>query len=306
MMSAPWDLFEKTLLERLSSQSPLLNDITQYLVRAGGKRIRPRLVFQVARLFGEMTQEHTLFAQALESIHAASLFHDDVIDQGEKRRDQVCAHHLWGNTRAILAGDFLLTRCFSLLIELSNLEILRLMQKAAQELLEGQVQEYEISERSLAAEYIQIIQKKTASLFAAACQGSAFLSGACLDHQKALYTYGLCIGTGYQLLDDAADYELEVSQWHRGHDFIEQKITYPLLLAHHKGSHSISALFSMSCFDRVKQILAPFICETRRQASVFYQKAEHIAKAYWPHAGELFQCPFHRSKEGDLTRSIAI
>lgn len=294
IMYSSWDLFEKTLLYRLSSENSLLHDMVSYLVGAGGKRIRPRLVFLVARLFGEISHGHILFAQALESIHCASLFHDDVVDQGEDRRGQPCAHHVWGNTKTILAGDFLLTRGFSLLIELANLDVLRLMQRAAQALLEGQVQECELSQDSLAQDYIEVIQKKTASLFAAACQGAALLSGASIPHQKALYEYGLCIGTGYQLLDDVADYELAVSQWHSGHDFIEQKITYPFVLAHHAGGHSLARLFSIECFESVQRLLAPFLQDTRHQAALFYQEAARIAENHWPdQASTLFQDLFH-------------
>jgi octaprenyl-diphosphate synthase len=304
-MSSPWDLFEKTLINRLSSESPFLRDMIAYLVGAGGKRLRPQLVFLVARLLGEVSPRHILFAQALESIHSASLFHDDVIDQGETRRDQACAQHVWGNTRTILAGDFLLTRGFSLLIELADLELLRLMQRATQDLLEGQVQEYDLSQHSLVPEYIKMIEKKTASLFAAACQGAALLSGASLGHQQALYTYGLCLGTGYQLLDDSAEYDLSPTCWHKGHDFIEQKITYPLLLAHHASDYSLSDLFSMDCFDRVKTILAPFLEETRHQASLFYQRADRILQDHWPDHPHFLQGLFDLMAQSSHTSTAA-
>jgi octaprenyl-diphosphate synthase len=226
-----WELFEETLISSLFEAEGLALDAMRAFVSYGGKKLRPKLALECGLLFGALTHAHTAFAVALEYIHAASLCHDDVLDHGQTRHGLTCLYKEKGNKKAILFGDFLFSRGLSLLIKIEDMILLKHTQQAIQALIEGQIQENQIHFTSSSDQYIQMIQKKTGALFSIACYGASLLSKSNADQREALKQSGLLWGTSFQIRNDVADYMLPVAQWKEGHDFIEKKITLPILLA---------------------------------------------------------------------------
>ena len=277
-----WDHFQQKMLGNFTQGNHGLQEVVWYLMEAGGKKIRPKLVFLCGSLLNRVEESHVLLAQAIEYIHTASLFHDDVMDHGQCRRGKPCANRVWDNSSAILAGDFLLIRGFSALMEMDHGKTIALMQQTMEALLEGQWEEEHILFSTSYQDYLTMIAKKTASLFACACQGAALLSHATKQEQQALYDYGMNLGLGYQLLDDAEEYLIPASEWTKGHDFIEKKVTFPLLLAYQKASPEVrQTLLANPSPSWVQYSLLSYIQETQAMGRAYYQKARDILLSHW-------------------------
>jgi octaprenyl-diphosphate synthase len=288
-----WSLLEQRMTNDFS-QSP--TGILSYSLLLSGKKLRPRLVFLCAYLFNYQGKDHIGFGQALEYLHIGSLMHDDVIDHAQTRRGGPCAHQLWGTREAILGGDLLITKSMDLLMDIQNWEIMSLFCKAAQSLLQGQLQEVDIGPKTSLCHYVEMMSKKTAALFAAACKGGAMLGQASEAECQALYTYGLLLGISYQLLDDVADYQQPLDQWDSGHDFVERKVTYPLIMAWNDPTlpetSSLRDPFVLD-FEDMKTQIAPYIDQTLRRASAYSQRAYDLLVSRWPESNDLQL--FHRA-----------
>lgn len=228
------------IMERLKSQSPLSEKIATHLINSGGKRLRPIVVLSAAYLSGV---KNMLLAQkmaaAIEIMHTATLLHDDVIDESAKRRNMPTAHILWGNSAAILVGDFLLGRAFELMVDVGSLSVLKILSGAAAIIAEGEVMQLDLKGDIdiKETEMMTIIAAKTASLFAAAAETGAILAGINDTGRVALRDYGYNLGMAFQLMDDALDYDGASSRFGKpaGTDFFEGKITLPAILCWHKG-----------------------------------------------------------------------
>lgn len=223
------------IIDRMQSDVPVIPALADHLIAAGGKRLRPVLTVAAARIAGGTGDGGLKLAAAVEFVHTATLLHDDVVDTSDLRRGKVAAHLIWGAAPAVLVGDFLFARAFELMVETGSLRALQILAHASSVIAEGEVLQLTRSnDLGLEQEtYLQIIEAKTAELFAAAAESGAVSAGAPEDHIQALRTYGLNLGLAFQLVDDALDYgaTTEALGKQSGDDFREGKATLPLLLA---------------------------------------------------------------------------
>ncbi|MDR3417148.1 MAG: polyprenyl synthetase family protein [Nevskia sp.] len=226
--------------ERLASEVVLINEISRYLIGAGGKRLRPATVLLAARALGARGPLPCLLAVVIEFIHTATLLHDDVVDHSDRRRGRKTANAVWGNSGAVLSGDFLYSRSFQLMVEADSMPVMRVMADATNAISEGEVLQLmnchdpEVDE----ARYLRVIELKTARLFQAAAEIGAIAAGADPAQQAQLNAYGHAMGMAYQLVDDLLDYaaDPEITGKNLGIDLAEGKPTLPLIYAMRKGS----------------------------------------------------------------------
>jgi len=220
---------------RLSSDVVLVNQIGEHIIAAGGKRLRPMLVLLAARAMGYRGDDHRQLAAIIEFIHTATLLHDDVVDESDLRRGRKTANALWGNAPSVLVGDFLYSRSFQLMVELRNVEIMRILADTTNAIAEGEVLQllHVRNPDTDETAYLQVIERKTAVLFAAATQLGALLAGANAAHQQALHCYGQQLGFAFQIADDVLDYTADSDALGKnlGDDLAEGKATLPLIHA---------------------------------------------------------------------------
>ena len=235
LMSSDMLLVDKLILERIESKAELISNLAKYIMATGGKRLRPLLALASARLCGYTGKEHCSIAAGIEFLHTATLLHDDVVDGGVLRRGKLCANVVFGNKASVLVGDFLFSRAFDLLIQGSSVRVLGILAETASIIAEGEILQLEASNSIDITEekYLKIIQSKTAELFSATCQIGAIVSEATKEQEEALREYGLNLGIAFQIADDTLDYEAEQGTFGKeiGHDFMEGKITLPIILA---------------------------------------------------------------------------
>jgi len=223
----------KLILAQLHSDIDLVETISQYLVESGGKRVRPLLVLLTAKCLGYQGQSHQLLATIIEFLHTATLLHDDVVDHSSQRRGKATANSVWGNAPSVLVGDFLYSRAFQLMIRLDDMRILSILADSTNQISEGEVHQL-VNIRNLAlteAEYMQVIEAKTAVLFQASSHTAAVLSGAAVEAETSLKQFGLELGMTFQLIDDWLDYagNAEALGKNLGDDLAEGKLTLPLI-----------------------------------------------------------------------------
>jgi len=217
------------------SEIPLIQQLTQHIFAAGGKRIRPLLTLLTANAFGHIDQQHISLAAAIELIHTATLLHDDVVDNSTLRRGNQTANGIWGNEASVLVGDYLYSRAFQLVVALKNQEILGIFAEATNLIAEGEIMQLanchdpDITEEA----YYDVIQRKTAKLFEVAAHTGAVLTNPTSDQTAAIKHYGISLGTAYQLIDDAMDYHSSASEMGKntGDDLADGKPTLPLIHA---------------------------------------------------------------------------
>jgi octaprenyl-diphosphate synthase len=229
----------RLIVDRMQSPVQLIPQLAAHLVAAGGKRLRPLLTLAAAKLCGYQGARHVALAACVEFIHTATLLHDDVVDESALRRGQASANALFGNKPSVLVGDFLFARAFQLMVEDGSLEVLRILSAAAATIAEGEVLQL-VTQNDTAtteAQYLEVIDGKTAALFAAATEVGAVVAGRPAAEQAALRDYGRNLGIAFQLIDDALDYSAEQERLGKtvGDDFREGKITLPVLLAFARG-----------------------------------------------------------------------
>jgi len=231
---------DDVIVELLQSDVDMVENIGQYIVKAGGKRMRPLLVLLSAKALGSITDAHIRFAAVVEFIHTATLLHDDVVDLSTLRRGMPTANAAFGNAPSVLVGDFIYTRAFQLMVGLNNMPLLAHMAETTNTIAAGEVMQLVAAGNpdTQAEQYQEIIRRKTAALFAAACHGAALLHHADAAIAQALHTYGLNLGIAFQLADDLLDYAGDPEQTGKnvGDDLNEGKITLPLLHAMQAGT----------------------------------------------------------------------
>jgi octaprenyl-diphosphate synthase len=227
---------EKLIEVKLDSKVPLIKKMSEYHLRSGGKRLRALLTLGSAKLAGydqKGTRDINLSA-CVELIHSATLLHDDVIDESDLRRGVKTSNALWGNQSSILVGDYLLSRCFEIMVDDGDLEILKLLSSTSSKIAQGEVKQLEHKgEADLLEEtYIDIINLKTAALFSAATKTGACLANGNEKEKSALESYGKNIGLAFQIADDALDYYSKEIIFGKkiGKDFYEGKVTLPLII----------------------------------------------------------------------------
>ena len=232
--------------DRLSSRVALIDQISHYIINAGGKRIRPRLVLLFSEALGFDGPERYELAAIVEFIHTATLLHDDVVDESALRRGRATANAMFGNAASVLVGDFLYSRAFQMMVGVNRMRVLQVLADATNVIAEGEVlQLMNMHDPDLAvADYLQVIRYKTAKLFEASARLGAVLAGADVALEESCADYGRSLGTAFQLVDDLLDYEGNSSELGKnvGDDLREGKPTLPLLLAMERASEPDRAL----------------------------------------------------------------
>ena len=223
---------------RLASDVVQINQISEHIVAAGGKRLRPMLTVIAARALGYAGQAHHQLAAIIEFIHTSTLLHDAVVDESDLRRGRKTANALWGNAPSVLVGDFLYSRSFQLMVELDSMPVMRVLADTTNRIAEGEVLQllHVGNPDTTEADYLRVIERKTAVLFAAATRLSAMLAGAGAAQQDALAGFGMSLGMAFQIADDVLDYTADAAALGKnlGDDLAEGKATLPLIhaLAH--------------------------------------------------------------------------
>ncbi|MDX1347135.1 MAG: octaprenyl diphosphate synthase [Thiomicrorhabdus chilensis] len=223
---------DSLILQRLSSDVVLINQIGHYIINNGGKRLRPLLTLLSARACGYQGSDHQLMAAVIEFIHTSTLLHDDVVDESDTRRGNKTANEVWGNAASVLVGDFLYSRSFEMMVEPGILRIMQVMSEATNVIAEGEVlqllncHDADTTE----ARYMEVIHRKTAKLFEAATQMGPILADK-PELEDAFILYGRHIGAAFQLIDDALDYMADEAELGKniGDDLAEGKPTLPLI-----------------------------------------------------------------------------
>ncbi len=239
LVQADLEACNEVIVGRMDSPVALIPQLAAHIVAAGGKRLRPLLTLASARLCGYPGPaggaRHIDLAACVEFIHTATLLHDDVVDESQLRRGLASANAIFGNKASVLVGDFLFARSFQLMVDDGSLRVLAILSKAAATIAEGEVLQL-VTQNDLSTtedRYLEVIQGKTAALFAAACQIGAVVADRPEREEDALSEYGMKLGIAFQLVDDALDYVADEATLGKtiGDDFREGKITLPVLTA---------------------------------------------------------------------------
>jgi octaprenyl-diphosphate synthase len=227
------------ILRRLQSDVVLINQIGHYIVNSGGKRLRPMAVLLAARACGYSGDKHIDLAAVIEFIHTATLLHDDVVDGSELRRSRETANAVWGNEASVLVGDFLYSRAFEMMVDVNLMRVMDILSHATNRIAEGEVlQLLNCNDPDTTeSQYLEVIKRKTATLFEAGTRLGAVLAQVPGDQEQALADYGLHLGIAFQLVDDALDYSADNADLGKnvGDDLAEGKPTLPLIQAMRAG-----------------------------------------------------------------------
>jgi octaprenyl-diphosphate synthase len=248
------DRVNEVIVERMQSQITLVSQLAGHIVSAGGKRLRPLLTLACARLCGYRDGErHIALAAVVEFIHTATLLHDDVVDASELRRGRDTANAVWGNKPAVLVGDFLFARAFQLMVEDGSLRVLAILSRAASIIAEGEVHQLITANDTTTSEaaYLEVIEAKTAALFAAASRVGAILADRAAAEEEALNRFGHNLGIAYQLVDDMLDFSAHQAELGKtvGDDFRDGKITLPIVIAFARGDAEERAFWRRTLED---------------------------------------------------------
>ncbi len=231
---------DRLILERLESDVALINQIGHYIVGSGGKRLRPLAVLLSARACGYQGNRHTDLAAVVEFIHTATLLHDDVVDGSELRRNRETANAVWGSEASVLVGDFLYSRAFEMMVDLDNMRVMAILSHATNRIAEGEVLQLLNCNDPNTTEkrYMEVIDRKTATLFEAGTRLGAVLAQVPDELEAAAARYGLQLGIAFQLVDDALDYRTEGDRLGKnlGDDLAEGKPTLPVIRAMEVGT----------------------------------------------------------------------
>jgi octaprenyl-diphosphate synthase len=226
--------------DKLSSHVELIGEMASYLFKSGGKRLRPLLTIASSSLFGYQGDRHIKLAACVELIHNATLLHDDVIDKSDFRRGNKTNNNIWGNKNSILTGDYLLSRCFEIMVEDGSLEVLKLLSSVSSEIAQGEILQlqHEKEIETLEKTYLEIIGAKTSSLFAAAMRVGGCINDRSKNEKEALTSFGANFGISFQITDDILDYYSNSTSFGKsiGNDFHEGKITLPMIMLYQKSN----------------------------------------------------------------------
>lgn len=288
-IAADMDAVNLVIRKQLHSEVSLVNQIAEYIINAGGKRIRPALVLLLANSYGYRGSHHHELAAIVEFIHTATLLHDDVVDESALRRGRQTANALFGNAASVLVGDFLYSRAFQIMVSIGDMRVMRILADATNVIAEGEVLQLlnmhdpDVTEAS----YLQVIRSKTAKLFEAAAELGALIAGASDIEIEAAAEYGRSLGTAFQLIDDVLDYSgnaIDIGK-NVGDDLREGKPTLPLIYLMQNGTPAQHALVR-ACIENgdenhFDEILAAITASgaldyTKRKAE---QAAQHASES---------------------------
>ena len=231
---------DQLITDSLDSDVALVSQVSQYIVKSGGKRLRPLVVLLAARALGYEGEQHVRAATIVEFIHTATLLHDDVVDSSSRRRGQDSANTVFGNQASVLVGDFLYSRAFQMMVDIGDMRIMQILADATNTIAAGEVMQLmNVHDPDTSEEdYRQVIYRKTARLFEAGSQIAAVLSGQSAAVESSMLEYGRHLGTAFQLVDDALDFDASPDELGKniGDDLAEGKATLPLIYAMQNGS----------------------------------------------------------------------
>ena len=278
-------LVEEKIKNKLTSEVDLVQKISDYHIETGGKRLRALLTLGSSKLCGYLKGGRDInLAACVELIHGATLLHDDVIDNGDIRRGKKTTNVIWGNQSSILAGDYLLSRCFEMMVEDGNLEILKLLSSTSAKIAQGEILQLQHKGEvdMLEETYLKIISSKTAVLFSAATKVGAILAERNNKEKEALEFYGKNLGLTFQIADDTLDYNSNINLFGKnaGNDFYEGKITLPIILLFQQTNDSekkqLENIFNKNIrsendFSDVLKLISKY-----KIISKCYKKAEHF------------------------------
>ena len=277
-------LVEEKIKSKLISNVELVKKMTDYHLDTGGKRLRALLTLGSAKICGysKGTRDINL-AACVELIHAATLMHDDVIDNGAVRRGKKTLNNIWNNHSSVLIGDYLLSRCFEMMVEDGNIEVLKLLSSTSSKIAQGEILQLQHQGEvdMLEETYLKIISAKTAELFAAATKVGAILSDMKSKEKEALEFYGRNLGLTFQIADDTLDYNSELKLFGKkiGQDFYEGKITLPIILlfqkADDKEKERLNEIFSKNVRSKDDLEYSLSLIKKYEIIKACYKKAEH-------------------------------
>ena len=245
-----FDALNNLLISQLGSDIDLIEQVSQYLIQSGGKRVRPLVTLMMARALNTQNDHHIPLAASIECLHTATLFHDDVVDSSDARRGQPSANATFGNSASILVGDFVYSRAFQMMVSVGRLDVLKLLADTTNQISEGEVWQLKNQHRAdvSEAEYNQVITRKTAVLFEAAAACAGLATDQPDEVIGALKTYGLGLGFAFQLIDDYLDYAGDSNDLGKnlGDDLADGKCTLPLIRALKEASKEESDLITQA------------------------------------------------------------
>ena len=278
-------LVEEKIKNKLSSEVDLVQKISDYHIETGGKRLRALLVLGSSKLCCYLKGGRDInLAACVELIHGATLLHDDVIDNDSIRRGKKTPNFIWGNHSSILTGDYLLSRCFEMMVEDGNLEILKLLSSTSAKIAQGEILQLQHKGEidMLEETYLKIISFKTAVLFSAATKVGAILSESNNKNKEALEFYGNNLGLTFQIADDTLDYNSEVNIFGKesGNDFFEGKITLPIILLFQQSNDSekkeLINFFKKNIRTKEEFSIVLKLISKYKIISQCYEKAQHF------------------------------
>nr|WP_315201181.1 polyprenyl synthetase family protein [uncultured Albidiferax sp.] len=285
------------IAQRLASGVPLVGTVSQYIISAGGKRLRPAILLLMCGALGYTNAQRFNMAAVVEFIHTATLLHDDVVDESTLRRGRPTANEAFGNPASVLVGDFLYSRAFQMMVDAKDMRIMQILADATNVIAEGEVMQLvNMHDASLdEAAYLRVIRSKTAKLFEASARLAAILSHSTPEVEAACAAYGQALGTAFQVIDDVLDYDGDAIEMGKnlGDDLREGKATLPLIAAMQRGSAEQCALIRSAIetgeTERLDEIIAIVkstgaLEVTRQAAAAEAQRAVEATKHFQPNA----------------------
>jgi len=244
---------DRLISKSLDSDVALVSQVSEYIVMSGGKRLRPLIVLLAARAFGYEGEQHVRAAAIIEFIHTATLLHDDVVDSSERRRGKDSANTVFGNQASVLVGDFLYSRAFQMMVDIDSMRVMQILADATNTIAAGEVMQLmNVHDPDTSEDdYLKVIYRKTARLFEAGAQIAAVLAGRSEAEETAMIRYGQQLGTAFQLVDDALDFDASAEELGKniGDDLAEGKATLPLIHAMKNGSAEDKDLIRKAILD---------------------------------------------------------
>ncbi len=286
---------DELIIRRLRSDVALINQIGHYIVGSGGKRLRPLAVLLAARACGYEGQQHIDLAAVVELIHTATLLHDDVVDGSELRRNRETANAVWGNEASVLVGDFLYSRAFEMMVDVGSMRVMEILAHATNRIAEGEVLQLLNTKDpdTNQGRYMEVIVRKTATLFEAGTRLGAVLAGTPRTTEESMADYGRNLGIAFQLIDDALDYSADNAELGKnvGDDLDEGKPTLPVLRAMEVGTPAQRQLLrdaiAQGGRERIDQVIAAIastdaITYTTQLARDYAQRAKDALAVLTP------------------------
>ncbi|MEQ6289618.1 octaprenyl diphosphate synthase [Vogesella sp. GCM10023246] len=294
---------DQAIRTRLHSDVVLIRQVAEYIISAGGKRLRPMLTLLAGRALDYNGPHLHSLAAMIECIHTATLLHDDVVDESDMRRGRETANAMFGNAASVLVGDFLYTRAFQMMVESGSLRILQVMADATNIIAEGEVLQLlnignvDVSEQ----QYLQVIQYKTAKLFEAATRVGAIIADAAPEQEQALAAYGMHLGTAFQIIDDVLDYSGDAATIGKslGDDLAEGKPTLPLIYTMRQGPAAAATVVREALEAANRERFSEVLAAVQSCGALDYARRE-AEKAAAAAIAALAPLP-----EGDYKRALA-